>query len=118
MKSYVTLAVIAVLASASSVKSIQFFNGDQNLLSSGPFAHQQAYNQPQNGLEHPAVVRNSIAESQLPHQLKNPFYNNPVLASALAQESWFGDKEFPVHHREAERISREEIYKIISRLRS
>ncbi|XP_057658016.1 uncharacterized protein LOC130894961 [Diorhabda carinulata] len=69
-------------------------------------------------IAHPAVVENSKAESQLPPGLLNPFYKNPVIASALASESWFANKEFPVHHREADNISREEIYKIISRLRN
>lgn len=69
-------------------------------------------------LAHPAVVQNAIAESQLPADLINPFYKNPAVASGLAKESWFTDKEFPVHHREAEKISRSQIYKIISQLRS
>ncbi|CAH1961076.1 unnamed protein product [Acanthoscelides obtectus] len=66
--------------------------------------------------QHPAVVENSIREAELPPHLLNPFYKNPAIASALAKESWFTNKEFPVHHREAERIPREEIFKIISRL--
>nr|CAH7747475.1 unnamed protein product [Callosobruchus chinensis] len=66
--------------------------------------------------QHPAVVENSIREAELPPHLLNPFYKNPSIASALAKESWFANKEFPVHNREAERIPREEIFKIISRL--
>lgn len=72
--------------------------------------------QQQQQLSHPAVVENAIAESQLPPQLLNPFYKNPVTADALAKQSWFTDKEFPVHHREAEKIPRSKIYEIIARL--
>lgn len=65
---------------------------------------------------HKAVVENSIAESQLPAELLNPFYKNPAIAEGLARESWFGDKEFPVFHREAEKIPRSEILKVIRRI--
>ncbi|KAJ3641803.1 hypothetical protein Zmor_028276 [Zophobas morio] len=72
--------------------------------------------QPVEQLAHPAAVENAAAESQLPQELLNPFYKNPGIAAALAKESWFSNKEFPVHHREAEKIPRSEIFKIISRL--
>ncbi|KAK9739701.1 hypothetical protein QE152_g8785 [Popillia japonica] len=62
------------------------------------------------------VVQNALAEAQLPAELLNPFYKNPAIAAGLAKESWFGHKEFPVHHREADKISRSEILKIIKRL--
>lgn len=68
------------------------------------------------GAPHPAVVQNALAEAQLPAELLNPFYKNPAIAAGLAKESWFGHKEFPVHHREADKISRSEILKIIKRL--
>lgn len=68
------------------------------------------------GLAHRAVVENAIAESQLPTELLNPFYKNPTIAAGLAKESWFGDKEFPVFHREAEKIPRSEILKVIKRI--
>lgn len=68
------------------------------------------------GLAHRAVVENAIAESQLPSELLNPFYKNPTIAAGLAKESWFGDKEFPVLHREAEKIPRSEILKVIRRI--
>ncbi|XP_028129876.1 uncharacterized protein LOC114325925 [Diabrotica virgifera virgifera] len=125
MKFYLSLATIAMLA--ASVKCTQLL-GNYNLVSP-PFVPQvynnhagspgivSALSQRQD-LAHPAVVQNSIAESQLPPELLNPFYKNPVIASALARESWFTNKEFPIRNREAEKISREEIYKIISRLRN
>ncbi|KAG5862588.1 hypothetical protein JTB14_035936, partial [Gonioctena quinquepunctata] len=118
MRFYVALAAIATLA--LTAESVQFI-GDFNSVS-GPFFPQQTFGgvvpafQQQQDFSNHAVVQNSIAESQLPHELQNPFYKNPNIAAALAKESWFGHKEFPVHHREAEKISREEIYKIISRL--
>lgn len=67
-------------------------------------------------LAHRAVVENALAESQLPSELLNPFYKNPTIAAGLAKESWFGDKEFPVLHREAEKIPRTEILKIVRRI--
>ncbi|GJQ82539.1 hypothetical protein Trydic_g12995 [Trypoxylus dichotomus] len=68
------------------------------------------------GAPHPAVVENALAESQLPAELLNPFYKNPAIAAGLAKESWFGHKEFPVHNREADKIPRSEILKIVKRL--
>lgn len=64
---------------------------------------------------HPKVVQNAIVESQLPPQVLNPFYKNPAIAAALAEESWFKNKEFPVFERETEHIPRSEIYKIFQR---
>ncbi|GAB0089801.1 uncharacterized protein DMENIID0001_044170 [Sergentomyia squamirostris] len=66
-------------------------------------------------LEHPAVVANAISEQQLPAELlkSNDFYNNPRTAEGLAKESWFGDKEMPVYQREAEKIPRGQIVKIL-----
>lgn len=64
---------------------------------------------------HPDVVANSIAESQLPPQMLNDFYKNPALASLLAKDSWFANKEEPVFEREAAKIPRSEIYKIFRR---
>lgn len=65
-------------------------------------------------LAHPAVVDNTIAESQLPPELlkSNRFYSNPHIAAALARDSWLTEKEAPVFDREAEKIPREQIYKI------
>lgn len=65
-------------------------------------------------LSHPAVVENAIAESQLaPELLKSHrFYSNPHIAEALARESWLTEKESPVFDREAEKIPREQVFKI------
>ncbi|KAJ8974099.1 hypothetical protein NQ317_018946 [Molorchus minor] len=124
------LAILSVALMASTAKAGQIL-GAYNLISS-PLVLPQTYDslqfshgslpgifpasQPPTDLAHPAVVENAIAESQLPPGLLNPFYKNPAIASALAKESWFTNKESPVRHREAERIPREEIYKIVSRL--
>ncbi|XP_017779855.1 PREDICTED: uncharacterized protein LOC108565084 [Nicrophorus vespilloides] len=67
-------------------------------------------------LAHKAVVENAAVEAQLPHELINPFYKNPRIAAGLAKESWFGDKEFPVFNRQADKIPREEIAKIVRRI--
>lgn len=64
---------------------------------------------------HPEVVANSIAESQLPPEMLNDFYKNPAIASELAKDSWFGNKEVPVFDRETAKIPRSEIIKIFRR---
>uniref|UniRef100_A0A1A9WTI1 Uncharacterized protein n=1 Tax=Glossina brevipalpis TaxID=37001 RepID=A0A1A9WTI1_9MUSC len=58
---------------------------------------------------HPAVVDNSLRESQLPPELSKShrFFNNPHTAAALAKDSWFTSKEMPVIDREAEKIPRD-----------
>ena len=65
-------------------------------------------------IAHRAVVENSLRDAELPGELikSNDFYRNPKTANALAKESWFTDKEMPVFEREAEKIPRENIYKI------
>lgn len=65
-------------------------------------------------LSHPAVVENSIAESQLPPDLlkSHRFYSNPQISDALARDSWLTDKEAPVFAREADKIPREQVHKI------
>lgn len=65
-------------------------------------------------LAHRAVIENSIRESQLPPELirSNNFYRNPKTAEALAKDSWLTDKEMPVFDREAEKIPREQVFKI------
>lgn len=65
-------------------------------------------------LAHPAVVENSIAESQLPPELlkSQRFYSNPHVSEALARDSWLTDREAPVFDREADKIPREQVYKI------
>lgn len=63
---------------------------------------------------HRAVIDNAIRESELPPELirSSRFYNNPKIATGLAKDSWFTDKEMPVFDREAEKIPREQVYKI------
>ncbi|KAJ8919152.1 hypothetical protein NQ315_012138 [Exocentrus adspersus] len=124
MKPCSVIIVIAFVVGA--VKGSQFFSA-YNLVPPS-LVIPQTYNgvgvvpgvvpapQQETDISHPAVVENAIAESQLPPELLNPFYKNPNIASALAKESWFTNKEFLVRHREAEKIPRQEIYKIISRL--
>lgn len=65
-------------------------------------------------LAHPAVVENSIREAALPpeFQRSNRFYSNPKIAAALAKDSWLTSKESPVFDREAEKIPREQVFKI------
>lgn len=67
-------------------------------------------------LAHPAVIANSHWESQFhPSLLKSArFYENPRTAEALAKESWFADKEMPVLDREAEKIDRRQVSKILT----
>ncbi|KAF5293219.1 hypothetical protein FQA39_LY13687 [Lamprigera yunnana] len=73
------------------------------------------YHETGDSLAHPAVVQNAIRESQLPPQLLNPFYKNPIIAANLAKESLLQNQESPVFHREAENIRREEVLKIFER---
>lgn len=47
---------------------------------------------------HPVVLINSAMENNLPNKLRNEFYRNPKIASDLAKESWFIDKEMQVHN--------------------
>lgn len=54
---------------------------------------------PETPYAHPAVLINSNMESQLPDELRNQFYRNPRIASGLAKESWFGNKEMQVSTR-------------------
>ena len=78
--------------------------------------HQPIVSQPiiqsEPSFAHPAVVQNAAAESQLPEELKSNIYKNPHIAAALAKESWFGDQEMPVFDREADKIPREQVYKL------
>ncbi|KAM3961163.1 uncharacterized protein ACR2FA_004714 [Aphomia sociella] len=64
---------------------------------------------------HPAVELNAASEALLPRDLlkSSDFYDNPSIASGLAKESWFTNKEMQVVEREAEKIPREKIYSIV-----
>ncbi|KAH8370346.1 hypothetical protein KR093_003120 [Drosophila rubida] len=63
---------------------------------------------------HPSVVQNAQWESELPAELSKSarFYNDPVIAANLAKESLLTRKEMAVVDREAEKIPREQVYKI------
>ncbi|KAH8415481.1 hypothetical protein KR222_000786 [Zaprionus bogoriensis] len=63
---------------------------------------------------HPTVVRNAQWESELPAELSKSarFFNDPVIAANLAKESLLTRKEMAVVDREAEKIPREQVYKL------
>lgn len=65
-------------------------------------------------LANPAVVDASMVESRLPEEQMRAslFYRNPKTAAALAESSWFTDKEMPVFEREADKIPREQVFKL------
>lgn len=63
-------------------------------------------------LAHPAVVENARREAEYPPEWTNDQYKNPKIAEALARESWFTDKEMPVFDRVAEKIPREQVFKL------
>ncbi|XP_059221435.1 uncharacterized protein LOC106081215 [Stomoxys calcitrans] len=67
-----------------------------------------------NRYQHIAVIENDAWEQSLPGELRNPFYKTPRVRSALAKSSWFGPGETPVLDRQAEKISRREIYNVLS----
>lgn len=67
----------------------------------------------QNIEPHRAVIENSIIESRLPSNLKNPFYENALIKSALARNSWFGPGERQVLEREADKVPRREIFLVL-----
>ncbi|SPP85364.1 uncharacterized protein LOC117587176 [Drosophila guanche] len=63
---------------------------------------------------HPSVVRNAQWESELPAELSKSarFYNDPVIAANLAKASLLTTREMAVVHREAEKIPRDQVYKL------
>ncbi len=69
--------------------------------------------QQQQPLAHHAVVRNAEDEARLPEELRNNFYKNPRIAEGLAKSSWFIPGEEQVLEREAEKIPREQIFKLL-----
>lgn len=66
------------------------------------------------GLAHQKVLAASADEAHLPAQLLNPFYKNPAIKDALAKHSWFGPGEKHVGDRETDRISRQQIFEVLS----
>lgn len=116
MRGTLALGVIAILTTATRAQIFnpysgigQPYHGQNNLIN-------DANTLDPRGAPHPAVVENALAESQLPPELLNPFYKNPTIVAGLAKASWFGHKEFPVHNREADKIPRSEILKIVRRI--
>lgn len=65
-------------------------------------------------MANPAVVDNAIVESHLPaeYMRASNFYRNPRIAQGLAKESLLTDKEMPVYEREADKIPREQVFKL------
>ncbi|XP_055551100.1 uncharacterized protein LOC129733328 isoform X2 [Wyeomyia smithii] len=63
---------------------------------------------------HPAVLENDANEALLPDYLRNPYYRTPRVANALARFSWFGPGEELVRERHAEKISRADIYTVLT----
>lgn len=101
MHQYTTLALF-ICATAVSAQIIY----SQPL----PYALQQ-----QSAVAHPVVVKNSIAESQLPPELLNDQYKNPAIAAALAKESLPTNKEMIIFDRETDKIPRDQVFKIFRR---
>lgn len=104
--------IIAILATLVSIISAQIYVHHQQ--PSHPYTlrgakHTLSEDVP---LAHRAVVANSYREAEYPSELRNDFYKNPKIADSLAKESWFTSKEMPVFEREAEKIPREQVYKI------
>lgn len=66
-----------------------------------------------NDVAHEAVLTNSIAESRLPPHLLNGFYKNPKIRTALERSSWFGPGETRVTDREADKVTRHQIFTVL-----
>ncbi|XP_017071816.1 uncharacterized protein LOC108108308 [Drosophila eugracilis] len=110
----VTLLAGCLILAMSSVRAQFFYHQGLGL----PVAHSYEPANPYQGYAtadaHPSVVRNAQWESELPAELSKSarFYNNPVIAANLAKESLLTKKENAVVHREAEKIPREQVYKL------
>lgn len=63
----------------------------------------------------PSVIENAQKEAELPPELlkSHRFLTNPRVAAALAKDSWFTDEEMPVYEREADKIPRQMIEKLL-----
>jgi len=58
-------------------------------------------------------VQSTLTQLELPELSKSArFYSDPVIAANLAKESLLTKKEMAVVHREAEKIPREQVYKL------
>lgn len=62
---------------------------------------------------HRAVIENSLFEARLPTHLRNPFYQDSHIKSALARTSWITPDERQVLNREAEKLPRKEIHDVL-----
>lgn len=64
---------------------------------------------------HPSVVENAQKEAELPPELlkSHRFLSDPRTAAALAKDSWFTEQEMPVYEREADKIPRGMIQKLL-----
>ncbi|XP_058818302.1 uncharacterized protein LOC131681505 [Topomyia yanbarensis] len=63
---------------------------------------------------HPAVLANDANEALLPDYQRNAFYRTPRVANALARFSWLGPGEELVRERHTEKISRADIYTVLT----
>ncbi|CAK1580234.1 unnamed protein product [Parnassius mnemosyne] len=63
---------------------------------------------------HPAVVAVREEEEHLPTHLRSPALHNPHLQEILPLTSLLHSGEKPVYHREADSVSRREIYDILT----
>lgn len=64
---------------------------------------------------HPAVLDNDYQEYRLPsHYRSQLLQTSPRLQALLSKSSWLTPGEQPVQHREADRIHRSEIYKVMT----
>lgn len=78
---------------------------------------QNQHQQYTHSFAHPAVLANDDAERQLPAHLHSSgqlLRRSPHLQQLLAHSSWLTPGEQRVQHREADRIQRSEIYKVMA----
>lgn len=64
--------------------------------------------------EHLAVLKNEEQEALLPNEYRNPFLSSPHVRMALHWSSWLHPGELPVQNREADRIPRYAIFKVLT----
>lgn len=62
---------------------------------------------------HRAVLENEAQEAYLPPQYRSVYYHSPHVRQALEWSSWFHPGEFPVEEREADKIPRYAIYRVL-----
>ncbi|XP_030247063.1 uncharacterized protein LOC108652294 [Drosophila navojoa] len=108
-------SVFACLALALSTARAQFFYHQAlGLPAKAAYEPESPYTGYATAEAHPSVVKNAQWESELPHELSKSarFYDDPVIAANLAKESLLTRKEMAVIHREAEKIPREQVYKL------